>query len=321
MAEPVYVPSLNPLNGDSGFANYGVALQQGQAATLQILVTNTAASQTTAYLNAWIDFNNDGSFEADEQVVTAFPVAPGVNTYSVPITVPLSAVVGTTWIRFRLSTTEALGPDAGEPNGAVPDGDVQDYQVTIQPAPAIITGHVYDDLNGNGTHDAGEPGLAGWIVAAYQSSGTPISTTTAADGSYTLAVPPGTYAIQETLQSGWAETAPAAAYNVTAVSQQTTSGEDFENFYTAPLTVQSIVKSDPDPNNETTVHYAVTFVEPVTGVVASDFTVATTAFPSWSISSITPTGTAEVVGSVSYYASWSVAVATGPGTVGTLSCA
>src|SRR5208283_1147834 len=114
-------------------------------------------------------------------------VSPGVN--NVTITVPASAVAGTTWARFRLSTTAALGPSGGAPNGEVEDYD----NVVIEPPPISITGTVYDDYNGNGQLDTGEPGLAGWTVyldtsgSGKLAAGDP-SVVTNASGQYTLPV-------------------------------------------------------------------------------------------------------------------------------------
>ena len=37
--------------------------------------------------------------------------------------------------------------------------------------PISVTGNVYNDLNGDGMHDSGEPGLAGWTVDLLDASG------------------------------------------------------------------------------------------------------------------------------------------------------
>jgi hypothetical protein len=67
---------------------------------------------------------------------------------------------------------------------------------------------VFDDLNGNGALNAGEPGLAGAVVALI-SGGAPVySATSQADGSYLLTdVVPGQYQLRELL--------PPAGYYVT----------------------------------------------------------------------------------------------------------
>ena len=51
-----------------------------------------------------------------------------------------------------------------------------------------FAGTVYNDLNGNGVLDPGDPGLQGWTVDLLDSSGNLVATTTsAADGTYSFA--------------------------------------------------------------------------------------------------------------------------------------
>jgi LPXTG-site transpeptidase (sortase) family protein len=60
-------------------------------------------------------------------------------------------------------------------------------------APNEINGTVFLDYDGNGQRDANEPGVAGVTVTAFDTNRTQInSTTTLADGTYTLSVPDGT---------------------------------------------------------------------------------------------------------------------------------
>ena len=74
-------------------------------------------------LDAWMDFDGSGTFEVGEQVA-AQAVLAGVNVLSV--TVPANATLGNTTARFRLSTVGGLAPF-----GLAPDGEVEDYQVTV----------------------------------------------------------------------------------------------------------------------------------------------------------------------------------------------
>lgn len=82
-------------------------------------------------LNAWVDFNRDGDFaDAGEQIFTNRFLSTGSQTPS--FTVPVSAVAGTSFARFRFSdgTTDVLGLPIG-PTGEVRNGEVEDYQITI----------------------------------------------------------------------------------------------------------------------------------------------------------------------------------------------
>ncbi len=75
-----------------------------------------------------------------------------------------------------------------------------------------------------------------------------------------------------------------------AISGGFTGGDTYTIDNTAPAVV-SFTKSDPDPTNKTTLHYQLTFSEPVTGVDASNFTVSAEGLTTGTItvSAVSPT--------------------------------
>ena len=75
-----------------------------------------------------------------------------------------------------------------------------------------ITGMKFNDVNGNSTKDADEPGLQGWTIQLRTTSGDILqSTVTDASGNYTFNnLSPGTYIVSEQQQSGWNQTYPAS---------------------------------------------------------------------------------------------------------------
>jgi hypothetical protein len=86
-----------------------------------------------------------------------------------------------------------------------------------------LSGFVFNDLNGNGVRDPGEPGMAGVVVGRAP----PISplcpptqcatVVTAADGSFRFdAVPFGTYILDEVVPFGFQQTAPPPPGTITA---------------------------------------------------------------------------------------------------------
>ena len=102
--------------------------------------------------------------------------------------------------------------------------------------PATIGDFVWDDLNGDGIQDGGEPGIGGVAVELLDGGGFLIaSTTTAADGSYSFAgVAPGTYSVRFTPTGAYAVTAQDAGADDAVDSDPATgTGE------TAPFTVTS----------------------------------------------------------------------------------
>ncbi|MHB1558117.1 MAG: SdrD B-like domain-containing protein, partial [Isosphaeraceae bacterium] len=109
-----------------------------------------------------------------------------------------------------------------------------------------LEGNVFNDLNGSGSLDGGEPGLAGWTVNLLDSSGNPItSTTTDASGNYVFTgLAAGSYKVSETPAAGYVETAPTGAgtYSVTLSAGQTVGYLNFANFQT--VTVSGEVYND-----------------------------------------------------------------------------
>jgi hypothetical protein len=75
-------------------------------------------------------------------------------------------------------------------------------------APSTISGMKFNDENGNGIKDDGEPGLPNWRINLI---GTATSTVlTDADGKYQFTgLWPGTYVVSETWKQGWVQTYPA----------------------------------------------------------------------------------------------------------------
>ena len=76
-------------------------------------------------------------------------------------------------------------------------------------APGAITGVVYDDLNGDGNYDPGEPGLAGVTVCLTPASVTTCVSTNAG-GQYVFSgLTPGAYTVTETDPAGYSSTGDA----------------------------------------------------------------------------------------------------------------
>jgi hypothetical protein len=94
-------------------------IEPGKIATLDV----TASVQ--GYINAWIDFDGNGSFSgSNEHVFNDELISAGVNHLA--FTVPVAAAKGVTFARFRFNTRGLLSYD-----GPASDGEVEDYRVSI----------------------------------------------------------------------------------------------------------------------------------------------------------------------------------------------
>ena len=143
------------------------SLSIGRNYSLTVPVTNTTGNNAT--LHAWIDFNQDGKFEAEEhQMVT---VGPGQTTASLNwdmegilgfldlLNFPLTTFVGDTHARFRL-TSDILTDKTGlldvlnlgideRAIGSATDGEVEDYPVSVA-VPLYDYGDAPDTGTGTG---------------------------------------------------------------------------------------------------------------------------------------------------------------------------
>ena len=100
------------------------------------------------FLNAWMDFNINGTWEPAEQIFTAAPLAPGFNVLD--FLVPTVAETGETFSRWRFSDENLiLAPDGtGTLDGIMHFGEVEDHLVVIRP----------DDVTWDGGSWIGDPG-------------------------------------------------------------------------------------------------------------------------------------------------------------------
>ena len=142
-----YVHPLSDDTSDASNDDDGVSFPTGfEIGEAAIVVANVTGSG--GILNAWIDWDRDGQFEIDEQVVTDQSVAEG--SVNLPVSVPIWASIGDTWARFRISTVTGIGP-----TGGVSNGEVEDYPLTVTesgvslsyyPSASGYTSFAFEDL-------------------------------------------------------------------------------------------------------------------------------------------------------------------------------
>lgn len=84
-------------------------------------------AQGEGYLNAWVDWDQDGSFDEQDHAIVDYKTNNGNNRMLVHV--PSNAKEGTTWTRFRYSSKQGIGA-----KGGVSDGEVEDYTLQITPS-------------------------------------------------------------------------------------------------------------------------------------------------------------------------------------------
>ncbi|MEQ3626534.1 MAG: GEVED domain-containing protein [Celeribacter sp.] len=131
-------------------------LYAGGTAEISVIVNEVSDGVGTvtggiAYLQAWIDFDGDGSFDAADQIASDLQdgsagdkdgTLNGVIKFDV--SVPSNAALSPTFARFRWSTTEGVVPVAL-------DGEVEDYITTISndDPPVTCDNGLYQIANDN----------------------------------------------------------------------------------------------------------------------------------------------------------------------------
>ncbi|MDJ0613947.1 MAG: GEVED domain-containing protein, partial [Rhizobiaceae bacterium] len=125
-------PSSPAADADTDDGVIVPTLTQGQAATITI---NTSGA--SGLLQAWIDWNGDGTFAAGEQIATNVSDG-GTGTISLNVTPPASSTTNPTFARFRWSTETDLGATESALDGEVEDYQLRVFQTSPPPTPTIV---------------------------------------------------------------------------------------------------------------------------------------------------------------------------------------
>ncbi len=105
----------------------GVFWETDLVACQDAMLTVTAAGD--GLLDAWLDFDGDGTFsQAGEQVFAGHALTAGANPLTVAV--PCDAVPGDTYSRFRISSLGGLAA-----TGPAEDGEVEDHPVFVISSP------------------------------------------------------------------------------------------------------------------------------------------------------------------------------------------
>ena len=186
------------------------------------------------------DLDGDGSVDAGEPGlagVTLELTGPGVpvgtttattagGAYSFDDLAPGTYTVAVTSVPAGYTNT--LGGASQSTTVTSGNGDdAVDFGYT---AAASIGDFVFDDLDGDGVHDSGEPGIDGVVVEISGGLAGPVTTTTASGGAYDFTdLEPGTYTLEivSGLPAGAVETLGTGGVTVTLVSNETNNDIDF----------------------------------------------------------------------------------------------
>lgn len=115
---------------DEDGVTFTTSLVQGSSAGVSV-VTSTPGGEGDGYLEGWIDFNQDMDWNDEgEHVITELELSDG--THELTFDVPVGAILGETFARFRWSSEGGEEESGLAPEGFASDGEVEDYLVTIE---------------------------------------------------------------------------------------------------------------------------------------------------------------------------------------------
>jgi hypothetical protein len=122
-------PNINATGDNTNGAND----EDGIIFPMTLIVSSTTTTQSSyivtssvaGRLDAWIDFNGDGDWsDSGERIANALAIPAGRSIQN--FTLPVGAMPGTSYARFRLSSIGGLNV-----TGPAVDGEVEDYAVTL----------------------------------------------------------------------------------------------------------------------------------------------------------------------------------------------
>ena len=128
------------------------------------------------------------------------------------------------WVLLRgngITTTPPENCTDGIDNDGDTLVDLDDPDCVTAPEPGSISAMKYYDMNANGAHDDGEPGIGSWPISITDGV-TPIDTATEADGTVDVDVAAGDYTVSEGLPAGWTHVSPDSV-DVSVADGETTS--------------------------------------------------------------------------------------------------
>lgn len=110
-------------------------------------------------------------------------------------------------------------------------------KISLIIAKGSVNGVVFNDANSNGALDSGESNLSGWNVELTAPGGSTKNITSDANGAYSFTdLCDGSYAVEQTVKSGWKQTLPKnnAFYTLNLINGNSQNNKNFGNSQIPP---------------------------------------------------------------------------------------
>src|SRR5690554_781320 len=214
-----------------------VDLMQGHSYAVDI--NTTYSTPTNEYVSIWIDFNDDGVFDASEKLLSDFQLVQQSPLFTTDtITIPITASSGIHRMRVRL--VYGSGNTGFDACTSMSFGETHDYEVNILPAPACSGTPQAGTASVTSRYCVDQPftlSVTGATIASsmtYQWQSSPVGTATWTDisgaTSLNLTITNQTAASDYRFLVTCITSSSSHSSNVITVTQPTTVGVFFEGF-------------------------------------------------------------------------------------------
>src|SRR5690554_3567671 len=214
-----------------------VDLMQGHSYAVDI--NTTYSTPTNEYVSIWIDFNDDGVFDASEKLLSDFQLVQQSPLFTTDtITIPITASSGIHRMRVRL--VYGSGNTGFDACTSMSFGETHDYEVNILPAPACSGTPQAGTASVTSRYCVDQPftlSVTGATIASsmtYQWQSSPVGTATWTDisgaTSLNLTITNQTAASDYRFLVTCITSSSSHSSNVITVTQPTTIGVFFEGF-------------------------------------------------------------------------------------------
>src|SRR5579862_3745244 len=126
------IQNLNP-PGCTTYTNYTNVtgqIQSNQQIPISITLSSCDATTASRVVKVWIDYNNNGVFDANELAATSPVLAGGTVTYNDIIQTPVGLTVGN-YTTMRIVAEETSNPATVTPCGAYGNGETEDFRIQV----------------------------------------------------------------------------------------------------------------------------------------------------------------------------------------------
>lgn len=131
MDHKIKCSSTSPSSGPYRFFNSGPTTTVSPGASYTVKVTSAVVNYYALWAAAWIDYNQDNTFQASENVMISSSIPYPNGTYQKTITIPCTAKPGKTRMRFRIDYVSQFNANQACGNSSYGYGETIDYEITI----------------------------------------------------------------------------------------------------------------------------------------------------------------------------------------------